>query len=53
MVEFLRHRPTEAKLLIVFALVCLGLSLATDSFLTLVNLTSLLNNSAINLIWAV
>lgn len=53
MVRFLRSYPTEVRLLIVLALICGGLTLATDSFLTLVNLTSLLNNSAVNVIWAV
>ena len=50
---FLRNYPTEARLLAVLVVGCIGLSLASDSFLTLVNLTSLLNNSAVNLIWAV
>ncbi|MBA3324317.1 MAG: ABC transporter permease [Rhodobacteraceae bacterium] len=48
-----RDHPTETRLALVLAALCLGLSLASDSFLTLVNLTSLLNNSAVNVIWAV
>jgi len=53
MVKFMRAYPTETRLLVVLFAICLYLSLATDSFLTLGNLTSLLNNSAVNLIWAV
>ena len=53
MAKFLRAYPTESRLLAVLFVVCLYLSIASDSFLTLVNLTSLLNNSAVNLIWAV
>lgn len=53
MAKFLRAYPTESRLLIVLAVVCLFLSIASDSFLTLVNLTSLLNNTSVNLIWAV
>ncbi|TRD15590.1 ABC transporter permease [Palleronia caenipelagi] len=45
--------PVEARLAIVLALIVLGLSLSTDSFLTLANLTSLLNNNSVDLIWAV
>jgi len=43
----------ETRLMIVLALMVLGLSLASDQFLSLTNLSSLLNNNAINLIWAV
>ncbi|HIE55747.1 MAG TPA: ABC transporter permease, partial [Chromatiaceae bacterium] len=53
MAKFLRAYPTEARLLGVLLGICLFLSVSTDSFLTLVNFTSLLNNSAVNLIWAV
>ncbi len=53
MVRFLHAYPTEARLLLVLFAICAYLSFATDSFLTLVNLTSLLNNSSVNLIWAV
>lgn len=51
--KFLRAYPTEARLLVVLIVICTYLSIASDSFLTLVNLTSLLNNSAVNVIWAV
>ena len=49
----LRDHPTEVRLGVVLLVICVGLSLASDSFLTLANLTSLLNNSAVNVIWAV
>ena len=51
--SFLRAYPTEARLLVLLIALCAFLSVASDSFLTLVNLTSLLNNSAVNIIWAV
>lgn len=51
--DFLRAYPAESKLLLVLILLCAGLSLTTDSFFTLVNFTSLLNNNAVNVIWAV
>ncbi len=51
--SFLRAYPTEAKLLLVLTLICTGLSIASPTFLTLVNITSLLNNNAVNVIWAV
>ncbi len=53
MANFLRNYPTETRLLVVLLAICIFLSLATDSFLSLVNLTALLNNSAVNVIWAV
>jgi simple sugar transport system permease protein len=53
MARWLRDNPTEIRLLIVLALICTGLSLSTDSFLTAGNLSSLVNNSAVNVIWAV
>lgn len=53
MARLLRDYPTETKLLAVLALLFAGLSIAAPSFLSLVNLTSLLNNSAVNVIWAV
>jgi simple sugar transport system permease protein len=53
MARLLRDYPTETRLFIVLAALCAILSLTTDSFLTLVNLTSLANNSAVNVIWAV
>ena len=51
--DFLRAYPTEAKLLAVLVILCAGLSIASPQFLTLVNITSLLNNNAVNVIWAV
>lgn len=51
--SFLRRYPTEAKLLVVLILICTVLSLASPDFLTLVNFTGLLNNNAVNVIWAV
>lgn len=53
MARFLRRYPIETRLAVVLFCICLFLSLKTDSFLTLVNLTSLFNNSAVNVIWAV
>ena len=41
--DFLRAYPAEAKLLAVLALLVAGLSIAAPEFLTLVNLTSLIN----------
>ena len=49
----MRLNSIESRLLVVLGLMVLGLSLASDQFLTLGNLTSLLNNNAVNLIWAV
>lgn len=48
-----RAYPTETRLLAVIVTICVFLSLASDSFLTLPNLASLLNNNAVNMIWAV
>lgn len=48
-----RDHPVEARLSVVLLALIAGLSLATDTFLTMGNLTSLLNNNAVNLIWAV
>jgi len=53
MARLLRDYPTEWKLLAVLALIVFGLSLAAPSFLSAVNLASLLNNSSVNVIWAV
>jgi simple sugar transport system permease protein len=47
-----RSHPTEVRLLAVLLAIIVVLSLATGSFLTLPNLTSLLNNNAVNVIWA-
>lgn len=43
---------TERWLILVIAVICVGLSLATDTFLTMVNLFDLLNYSAVNVIFA-
>lgn len=53
MTRFFRAYPTESRLLVLLLVICSFLSLTSDSFLTLVNVTSLLNNSSVNLIWAV
>jgi simple sugar transport system permease protein len=53
MARYLRDNPTEMRLAVVLVLIGIGLSLSTDSFLTPGNLSSLLNNSAVNVIWAV
>lgn len=51
--NFARNSPTEAILLGFLVTVCAVLSIASDQFLTLVNLANLLNASAINIIFAV
>lgn len=51
--NYLRDNPTEVRLVALLLALCVFLSIASDSFLTLVNFTSLLNNSAVNIIWAV
>ncbi len=51
--NLLKNRQIEVRLFVALAAICLFLSLATDTFLTLGNLSSLLNNNAVNLIWAV
>lgn len=53
MVDIFHRYPIEARLAVVLLLLIAGLSVFTDTFLTLGNLTSLLNNNAVNLIWAV
>lgn len=50
--NFIRDYPTEFRLGIVLVVLCICLSFTTDTFLTLPNITALLNNNAINLIWA-
>jgi len=50
--RFIRDYPTEFRLAIVLVALYVFLSLSTDTFLTLPNLTSLLNNNSVNLIWA-
>ncbi|WP_316860341.1 ABC transporter permease [uncultured Cohaesibacter sp.] len=51
--SFIRDNKIELRIAVVLLLICIGLSVSTDTFFTLSNLTSLLNNNAINLIWAV
>lgn len=53
MARLLREHPTEAWLTLVLVVMSAGLAVASPTFLTLVNLASLLNNSAVNVIWAV
>lgn len=50
--NLLRSHRTETRLSVVLLAICVFLSFATDAFLTLPNLTSLLNNNAVNMIWA-
>ena len=45
-----KHTPTEARRSLK---VCAGPSFGTNTFFTLGNITSLINNNAVNLIWAV
>lgn len=49
----LRSYTIELRLAVVLALICIALSLTAPQFATLSNVTSLLNNSSVNLIWAV
>jgi simple sugar transport system permease protein len=51
--SLIRANPTETKLFLVLVAICLFLSLASGSFLTLSNVASLLNNNSVNVIWAV
>ena len=51
--NLIRAYPTETRLLTVLIVICAFLSFTSDSFFTLGNLTSLLNNYAVNVIWAV
>jgi len=48
-----RTHKIEMRLAVVLALLCLFLSVSAPQFATLSNITSLFNNSAVNLIWAV
>jgi simple sugar transport system permease protein len=50
--NLIRSHPTEARLLVVLLAIILFLSISTDTFLTLSNFSSLLNNNAVNMIWA-
>jgi len=51
--NFIRDYPTEARLIVVLGLICAGLGLGSDQFFSLGNISSLLNNNSVNLIWAV
>ena len=51
--RYFRANPVETRLAAVLIAMFIGLSLLSDQFLTLGNLTSLANNNAVNLIWAV
>jgi simple sugar transport system permease protein len=51
--SFLRQYPAEAKLLAVLILLCGGLSATAPQFASLGNVSTLLNNNAVNVIWAV
>ena len=51
--SFPKNYTIESRLLVVILIMFVGLSFASDQFLSLGNLTSLLNNNAVNLIWAV
>ncbi len=50
--NLVRANATETWLVLVTLALCLFLSLATDQFFSLVNVTDLLNTSAVNLIFA-
>jgi len=50
--KFIKNYQTESRLIVVLVLMCIFLSLSTDTFFTLSNFTNLMNNNAINLIWA-
>ena len=50
--KFIKNYQTESRLIVVLFLMCIFLSLSTDTFFTLSNFTNLMNNNAINLIWA-
>lgn len=51
--NLIRAYPTETNLFIVLAVICTFLSFAAPSFFTLSNFASLMNNYAVNVIWAV
>jgi simple sugar transport system permease protein len=51
--SLIRAYPTETRLLAVLVVICVFLSFTSDSFLTLSNFTAVLNNNAVNVIWAV
>ncbi|MCJ8509439.1 ABC transporter permease [Rhizobium lemnae] len=51
--RLIQSKPTELTLLAVTVLLCLGLSVGTDRFLTIANAFDVLNVSAVNIIFAV
>ena len=53
MLDYLRAHEAEARLFAVLAALTLFLGLASPSFLTAGNFASLMNNNAVNVIWAV
>jgi simple sugar transport system permease protein len=52
MLNVFRTHVTETRLALVLIAICMFLGLATSSFFTLQNFASLLNNNAVNVIWA-
>ena len=48
--NIIRAYPTETRLLIVLAVICIFLSFAAPSFFALGNFTAVLNNNAVNVI---
>ncbi|HEY1865164.1 MAG TPA: ABC transporter permease, partial [Roseiarcus sp.] len=51
--DYLRTHEGEARLFVVLAALTLFLSFASPTFFTAGNLASLMNNNAVNVIWAV
>jgi simple sugar transport system permease protein len=51
--DYLRTHEGEVRLFVVLAALMLYLRLASSTFFTAGNLASLLNNNAVNVIWAV
>lgn len=51
--SLLQNRQVEFRLFVVLVALIVGLSLATDTFMTMANVTALINNNSVNLIWAV
>ena len=50
--RFIKNYQTEFMLIVVLTFICIFLTSFTDTFFTLNNFTNLLNNNAVNLIWA-
>ena len=51
--SLIRAYPTETRLFAVLVAICAFLSFASPNFLSAGNISSLLNNNAVNVIWAV